>query len=86
VRSAAAADRRLTEVRAREIHLVRGSYCGGMLTAEALLAGPRGRRVCWELLRIGWQDSFRGPGGWPEFWRAAGPVTCLVTSASCPLW
>ncbi|HEY0936821.1 MAG TPA: hypothetical protein VGD91_24190, partial [Trebonia sp.] len=40
-----------------------------MLTAEALLAGPRGRRLCWTLLGIGGDDAGR-TDAWGQVWRA----------------
>jgi hypothetical protein len=59
-----------------------------MLTAEALLAGPRGRRLCWELLRAGLPDSFAESHAWVELWTVAyagdlsGHVTELAGAVS----
>jgi len=41
-----------------------------MLTAEALLAGPRGRRLCWTLLWLGLDDAGRLSADWPLAWEA----------------
>jgi hypothetical protein len=41
-----------------------------MLTAAALLAGPRGRRLCWTLLWLGVTDDARRPDSWPRVWAA----------------
>lgn len=54
-----------------------------MLTADALLAGPRGRRVCWELVdRRAVYDAGR-PAAWTGIWRAA--VAGDLSSQSGPL-
>jgi hypothetical protein len=41
-----------------------------MLTAEALLAGPRGRRLCWTLLWLGLDPSARESAAWSPAWEA----------------
>jgi hypothetical protein len=40
-----------------------------VLTADALLAGPRGRGLCWNLLWLGSRES-RRPDAWTHVWRA----------------
>ena len=41
-----------------------------MPTVEALLAGPRGRRLCWTLLWLGLDDAARQSAAWPLAWEA----------------
>jgi len=41
-----------------------------MPTVEALLAGPRGRRLCWTLLWLGLDDAARRSAAWPLAWEA----------------
>jgi len=41
-----------------------------MLDTEVLLAGPRGRRLCWTLLWLGVTDDARRPDSWNRVWEA----------------
>jgi hypothetical protein len=41
-----------------------------MLTPEALLAGPRGRRLCWELVNDALASAAEQPACWNQVWRA----------------
>jgi hypothetical protein len=41
-----------------------------MLTAEALLAGPRGRRLCWELVNDALTSGPEPPACWNGVWQA----------------
>jgi hypothetical protein len=41
-----------------------------MSTVEALLAGPRGRRLCWTVLWLGLGRAARQSAAWPRAWEA----------------
>jgi hypothetical protein len=41
-----------------------------MSTVEALLAGPRGRRLCWTVLWLGLARAARQSAAWPRAWEA----------------
>lgn len=45
-------------------------YPGAMLTADALLAGPRGRRLCWTALWLGLDAVARQSAAWAPAWEA----------------
>src|ERR1700742_4132646 len=42
-----------------------------MVTAEALLGGPRGRRLCWSVLGRSLADDARAAESWTQVWWAA---------------
>ncbi|TVZ01045.1 hypothetical protein EAS64_32570 [Trebonia kvetii] len=39
-----------------------------MVTADELLAGPRGRLLCWAVLQVGLADDLRDLPAWPRAW------------------
>jgi len=60
-----------------------------MVTAETLLAGPRGRRLCWTLLWHGLAHDVRQPDSWIQVWQAvhSGDLSgCLDAFSSCVAW
>jgi hypothetical protein len=62
------------------------TYREAMLTAEALLAGPRGRRLCWTLVQHGPGHSARHPDSWTQVWQAvhSGDLSgCLDEFSAC---
>jgi hypothetical protein len=57
-----------------------------MVTAEALLGGPRGRRLCWSVLGHSLAGDADGAESWTRVWLAAGAGDlsgCLDELASC---
>jgi hypothetical protein len=60
-----------------------------MLTAEALLAGPRGRRLCWTLMWQGLARAAGQPDSWTQVWQAvnSGDLSGYLDEfSSCVTW